>query len=243
MSKSSNTTAAAANLRATVRGGLRTGRAAPAPAPVTVWAGNGPTSLPRTLHGIAPVQHPEPSNVDPAVAKCAAVRAQVAARAMAQVKRNITTRANKLRALGSATWPSFEEFVALYGVAPANPAADCADYLSVCPLPGNPPCVATHGPANACPACDLVGNTHGNKPKAKRATRIAACRFDDSRYERSHGKAPRGRGLWLFERHKGQPVFEHNGTLSQAKAAAQAWAKAQGFGTTATGCVLLYVCP
>lgn len=243
MSKPTNNTATA-NLRATVRGGLRTGRAAPAPAPVTVWAGNGPTSLPRTLDGIAPVQHPEPSNVDPTVAKCAAVRAQVAARAMAQVKRNITARANKLRALGSATWPSFEEFVALYGVAPANPAADCADYLSVCPLPGNPPCVATHGPANACPACDLVGNTHSNKPKAK--VRKAFVHISDMRYTASHRKAPRGRGLWLFERKEGAPVFEFNGLYSAAKAAATEWAREQGLGqfdTSANISVTLYVCP
>lgn len=57
--------------------------------------------------------------------------------------------------------------------------------------------------------------------------------IDTSRYFRSHMKQPRGRGLWLFEDTTGQVVCQHNGTYTEACAAARRvahWA-------------VIYVCP
>ena len=56
-------------------------------------------------------------------------------------------------------------------------------------------------------------------------------RFDASAYARSHGRPPRGRGLWVFEVDglqggNGQ-VFEFSGTLIEAKAALSRWARQQ----------------
>jgi hypothetical protein len=97
----SKLTAAAANIRATALGGLRTGLSGmrdTTPSPVTIYIGGGPTNMPATLDGIAPVKHPEPSTTNPTEAKCAAIRAQVAARAAA-------ARATKRRAAKPATGP------------------------------------------------------------------------------------------------------------------------------------------
>lgn len=90
---------AAANVRATALGGLRTGLSGmrdTTPAPVIVYIGPGPTNMPPTLDGIKPAQHPEPSNVNPTAAKCAAVQAAAAARAAAK-------RSRKARAAKAAT--------------------------------------------------------------------------------------------------------------------------------------------
>lgn len=57
--------------------------------------------------------------------------------------------------------------------------------------------------------------------------------IDTSRYFRSHLRAPRGRGSWLFENHHGEVVFMHNGTYGEAVKAAKA-AKLLN---------VLYVCP
>lgn len=133
---STKLTPAATNIRNTYRGGMRTGRQdeRPAVSPVTVYQGPGPTSLPHTLDKLAPPVHPAPSTAVPAAAKCAAIKAALAAKALAQFKRNITTRANKLRALGAKGWPSFAEFVLLEGDGPYD-AKRCAEYLSTFPLP------------------------------------------------------------------------------------------------------------
>lgn len=177
------------NLAATHRAGMRTGlREAPAPGAVTVWCGPGPTKLPHNLP--QPVQHPEPSNVDPALVKAAAVKERCAQRQLANQRRR-----NQRAARKTAT-------VAAQPAAPVAPAKT-----------------------------------------ARKPLRIAACTFDNSRYLRSHGKAPRGTGTWLFERKRGVVFFQHTGTLAAAKAAAKAYAKSQGYGTTATGCLALYVCP
>lgn len=46
--------------------------------------------------------------------------------------------------------------------------------------------------------------------------------IDTSRYYRSHMKAPKGRGSWLFEDYHGNIVFMHNGTYGEAVKAARA---------------------
>lgn len=61
-------------------------------------------------------------------------------------------------------------------------------------------------------------------------------RIETNRYVRSHMKEPRGSGLWLFEDAAGQVVFEFNGTYTEAKQAAIAWAKQNGRS-------YLYTCP
>jgi hypothetical protein len=125
-------TPAAANIRATISGAMRTGSnrlAKFTPAPVTVIYGGGST-LPCPTEPV----HPEPSAVSPTDAKCAAVRAACAAKALAQFKRNITRRATALKAAGAKSWPSFQEFVMLEGDGP-HEASRCAEYLSTFPLP------------------------------------------------------------------------------------------------------------
>lgn len=53
-------------------------------------------------------------------------------------------------------------------------------------------------------------------------------KFDNSHYERSHGKAPKGRGAWAFEVN-GKVDFIWGGiTLAQAKKNITAILKAQG---------------
>jgi hypothetical protein len=52
-------------------------------------------------------------------------------------------------------------------------------------------------------------------------------RFDDSRFRFSHGKAPRGRGFWIFENEAREVVFEHNGFFSEAKDEARRFAAKQ----------------
>ena len=53
-----------------------------------------------------------------------------------------------------------------------------------------------------------------------------------SEYRFSHGREPRGRGLWCFALSgymKGTEFTEHNGTYSEAKAKAVREARAIGF--------------
>ena len=57
--------------------------------------------------------------------------------------------------------------------------------------------------------------------------------IETSRYIRSHLKAPKGRGYWLFENRAGEIVFSHNGTYTEACRAAKA----------AKVAALLFVCP
>lgn len=56
----------------------------------------------------------------------------------------------------------------------------------------------------------------------------------------AHGKKPSGRGTWFFSQHKsidfgkhkeGEDFIQHNGTYSEAKAAAKKWAAAKGHHT------------
>lgn len=51
--------AQATNVRNTREGGMRTGNSVEA-APVKVYIGPGPTTLPHTADWLAPIQHPEP---------------------------------------------------------------------------------------------------------------------------------------------------------------------------------------
>lgn len=54
------------------------------------------------------------------------------------------------------------------------------------------------------------------------------------KYQASHGQAPRGRGLWIFEAQESvwggtRTQFSHNGTYTEARAAAIVWAKANSY--------------
>ena len=62
--------------------------------------------------------------------------------------------------------------------------------------------------------------------------------FRTERFEFSHGKAPRGRGGWIFEDRSGEHQFFARGgqTLAEAKREATEWARENGHDT-------LYVCP
>jgi hypothetical protein len=94
---SAKLTTAAANIRATAQRGLRTGHSYfgnPAPAPVTVWCGPGPTSLPHTLDKLAPVQHPEPLP-DPVLAKRVAAAQAAQSRQLANQRRRNQRAARK----------------------------------------------------------------------------------------------------------------------------------------------------
>jgi hypothetical protein len=96
------------NLAATHRAGMRTGlREAPAPGAVTIWCGPGPTKLPHNLP--QPVQHPEPSNVDPAQAKVAAARERCAQRQLANQRRRNQRAAQKAARL-AANPPAVHHF-------------------------------------------------------------------------------------------------------------------------------------
>jgi hypothetical protein len=48
------------------------------------------------------------------------------------------------------------------------------------------------------------------------------------RYVRSHGRAPRGEGYWIFEDAAGYFVWAQNGLYSVARRAAEAEARARG---------------
>lgn len=90
-------TTASRNIKSTFAGGLRTGNRNVAPSPVTIIYGGG-SSLPCP---VAP-RHPEPSSVDPTVAKCAAV-----ARAARAAKRKARTpRAAKAKPAPAAKLPA-----------------------------------------------------------------------------------------------------------------------------------------
>lgn len=100
--------------------------------------------------------------------------------------------------------------------------------------------------ATVATAMRNVATSANGAAKAAKALRMACaakvCTFSTARYMRSHGKAPRGRGCWLFAKGS-EPVFQFTGTLSQAKVAARAWAKAQGYGTASKGTVEFHICP
>lgn len=57
-----------------------------------------------------------------------------------------------------------------------------------------------------------------------------------SRYRASHMKAPRGRGLWLFEMGDGTVVVSHNGSFAEARKAAIAYCREHKLAG-------LFVCP
>lgn len=65
---------------------------------------------------------------------------------------------------------------------------------------------------------------------------VRRCVVITDRYFRSHGKLPRGPGLWLFETASGDVVVEVNASYGVAKAHAIAQGKLAGRS-------LLYVCP
>lgn len=60
--------------------------------------------------------------------------------------------------------------------------------------------------------------------------------IETARYFRSHLRAPRGRGSWLFEDQAGNIRFMYNGTYSEAKKAAQQHCRENGL-------AFLYTCP
>lgn len=124
---------AASNINATRLGGIRTG-GHPTVSPVRKYLGPGPTRLPRSLNAFAPVAHPVPRSDNPTVTKCERIRAIAGAKRLSQFKRKVENRASRLRAAGATGWPSFEEFVILYGNRATYTSEEYADYLSVFPL-------------------------------------------------------------------------------------------------------------
>lgn len=69
-----------------------------------------------------------------------------------------------------------------------------------------------------------------------RAIPFARVSISTERYERSHGKRPRGEGLWLFETRSGRVVVEVNASYGVARDHAQRQASIAGLD-------LLFVCP
>ena len=65
---------------------------------------------------------------------------------------------------------------------------------------------------------------------------MTTTRIETTRYQASHNKAPKGRGLWMFETASREVVVQHNGTYAEAKQAAIAHGKQHGHAA-------LYVCP
>lgn len=65
---------------------------------------------------------------------------------------------------------------------------------------------------------------------------MTTTRIETTRYQASHGKTPKGRGLWLFETASREAVAQHNGTYAEAKRAAIAFGKQRGH-------IVLHVCP
>ena len=65
--------------------------------------------------------------------------------------------------------------------------------------------------------------------------------FSNYHYERSHGKAPRGRGCWAFENRDGSKLWWVDGylTLAEAKKAVTEQLKAEGV----SGNTTIYVAP
>lgn len=45
--------------------------------------------------------------------------------------------------------------------------------------------------------------------------------INTNRYERSHGKSPKGRGVWMFEDQDGNFAHSYAGLYSEAKKSAQ----------------------
>lgn len=90
----------------------------------------------------------------------------------------------------------------------------------------------------ACTAAILLRNALRDVQEPNASTAVVT-NFDDTRYIRSHGKAPRGRGHWLFELTTGEVVFEFNGTLTEAKAAARSHMRE----TCQPGNRVLYISP
>lgn len=68
--------------------------------------------------------------------------------------------------------------------------------------------------------------------EAGRRMPLSAIRVDTAPYERSHMKAPRGRGSWAFdldgERRFAVPLFWHSGTYAEAVRAARLAAQKLG---------------
>jgi hypothetical protein len=210
------------NVAAALRAGCNTGRrqhvdALAYEAPVTIYYGPGVTTLPHTMP--AEPKPPQASNVVP------------------QRKRNDKPhKLNPFRIVGgNARSVALVERALLMvqrrlqAAAARAKAAKAADVRKARTEEAYADAVATPLSAYKVPA-----------------TRRLYVGISDSRYVRSHGKAPRGTGLWLFERRTGDPVFQFNGTLSQAKKAAEAWARANGIGQSDTSgnCYThLYICP
>jgi hypothetical protein len=65
---------------------------------------------------------------------------------------------------------------------------------------------------------------------------LRCVRVNAERFERSHGKAPRGDGYWIFEDRAGHQFWEQSALYSVARRAAVAEAASRGIWT-------VYVCP
>lgn len=61
-------------------------------------------------------------------------------------------------------------------------------------------------------------------------------RIETTRYQASHTKQPKGRGMWMFETRDGRVIGDYNGTYSDAKK----FAKEYGAMFNEP---VLYVCP
>ena len=90
----------------------------------------------------------------------------------------------------------------------------------------------------ACTDAILLGNALRDVQEPSASTAVVT-KFDETRYVRSHGKSPRGRGKWLFELTTGEVVFDYEGTLTDAKAAARRHMR----DTCQPGVRTLFICP
>lgn len=215
------------NVAAALRAGCNTGRRQHVDrlayeAPVTIYYGPGVTAMPHTMP--AEPKAPQASNVQPHRTAKQQRQANAAARKLNPF-RIVGGNARSVALVERALLMVQRRVQASTARARAAKAADVRKARTE----------EQYADAVATPLSAYAPPAAARKPTPGRV----AVLFENGRYERSHGKAPRGAGLWLFERRTGGPVFQFNGTLSQAKAAARTWAA----GACKPGTVVLYVCP